>query len=464
MNTQRLYHTLPYPLRVVAASCRGYYLKWWRYGFESEELVRAALERESWSQEDWKKWQEERLAAILERAVTRVPYYREYWAGQKRSGKKAGWQEIETWPVLSKEILRQNPRAFVADDVKFSRLYCDRTSGTSGTPLLVYINRGTLHSFFALFEARLRRWHGIGRGERWAILGGQKVVPLDSRRPPYWVFNAGLRQLYLSTYHLSEESAVAYVDKLRRFAPTHMIVYPSSAAILASAMLERDMLPPRLKAIFSNAELLKPQQRHLISRAFRCPVINTYGMGEMVSAASECAEGRLHLWPEVGKMEILNDCDDSHVERGKVGRFIFTSLLNKDMPLIRYEIGDRGSVPLTEEECGCGKKLPLIHSIEGRNNDMVVTGDGRRIFWLNPVFYGLPVKEAQIIQETVDKIHIRYVPAPEFHPTVKDEIMKRLRQILGNVEVSLEALDRVPRGENGKFRAVVSHVSSVHRG
>jgi hypothetical protein len=28
----KLYHHLPYPLRVLAVSARGYYLRWWRYG------------------------------------------------------------------------------------------------------------------------------------------------------------------------------------------------------------------------------------------------------------------------------------------------------------------------------------------------------------------------------------------------------------------------------------------------
>ena len=53
---------LPYPLRVAAASAKGYYLRWWRYGPETERLVEEALERESWTSTQWKSWQEERLA------------------------------------------------------------------------------------------------------------------------------------------------------------------------------------------------------------------------------------------------------------------------------------------------------------------------------------------------------------------------------------------------------------------
>jgi len=71
----KVYHRLPYPLRVLAASVRGYYLRWWRYGPETERLVEEALERETRSPQQWKVWQEERLAYVLHRARHKVPYY-----------------------------------------------------------------------------------------------------------------------------------------------------------------------------------------------------------------------------------------------------------------------------------------------------------------------------------------------------------------------------------------------------
>ena len=66
----KLYERMPYALRVVAASARGYYLRWWHYGRETERLVEEALERETWSPERWKAWREERLAYVLQRAVS----------------------------------------------------------------------------------------------------------------------------------------------------------------------------------------------------------------------------------------------------------------------------------------------------------------------------------------------------------------------------------------------------------
>ena len=91
INGLKFYHSLPYPLRVLTASLRGYQLRWWRYGKKTEELVEEAIERETWPQEKWEVWQENRLEFLLNNAATRVPFYRNYWEERHRKGDKASW-------------------------------------------------------------------------------------------------------------------------------------------------------------------------------------------------------------------------------------------------------------------------------------------------------------------------------------------------------------------------------------
>ena len=112
-NWLKLYHHLPYPLRVLTASARGYSLRRWRFGPETERLVEEAFEREHWSLERWKDWQEERLAYVLNRAATKVPYYRDHWLARRRKNDRASWEYLENWPILKKEPLRAHPHAFV---------------------------------------------------------------------------------------------------------------------------------------------------------------------------------------------------------------------------------------------------------------------------------------------------------------------------------------------------------------
>ena len=99
----KLYHGLPAPLRSVAASLRGFYLRSWRYGTETDRLVEEALDREYWSASQWKVWREERLAYVLHRAATRVPYYRELWTARRTKGDKTSWEYLENWPILEKD-------------------------------------------------------------------------------------------------------------------------------------------------------------------------------------------------------------------------------------------------------------------------------------------------------------------------------------------------------------------------
>src|SRR5262245_36625164 len=110
----RLYHRLPASMRSVAASLRGLHLSSWRYGPETERMVEEVIERESWSPEQWQTWQETRLAYVLNRAATCVPYYREQWAVRRRQGNQTFWKDLENWPILEKEPLRENPTAFIA--------------------------------------------------------------------------------------------------------------------------------------------------------------------------------------------------------------------------------------------------------------------------------------------------------------------------------------------------------------
>ena len=80
----RMYHSLPPGALSAAATLRGAYLGFWRYGAATERLVQEAHEREFWSAEEWRSYQQERLAYVLHRAATRVPYYREQWAARRR--------------------------------------------------------------------------------------------------------------------------------------------------------------------------------------------------------------------------------------------------------------------------------------------------------------------------------------------------------------------------------------------
>jgi phenylacetate-CoA ligase len=215
-----------------------------------------------------------------------------------------------------------------------------------------------------------------------------------------------------------------------------------------------------MRVAISNAEPLFDHQRERITAVFGCPTRDTYGMAEIVCAASECEAGKMHQWPEVGMIEVLRDRSDEPAGPGETGRIVATGLLNADMPLIRYDTGDRGVAGGGSIPCDCGRRLPLLGSLEGRCDDVLVTSDGRRIGRLDPVFkLGLELREAQIVQKSRLDFCVRYVPTSEFREQHLRQIEIGLRRRLGETaEIRFERMERLPRTSTGKFRAVISEV------
>lgn len=437
---------------------RGYQLRRWRYGPETEQLVAEALERDHWSSEQWKTFQENRLAFVLHRASTQVPYYSGQWSERRRKGDRASWEYLENWPILEKEQLRAQATTFVADDCDPRNMFHEHTSGTTGKPLDLWWSREAVRQWYALFEARIRRWHGVSWRENWITLGGQLVVPFSRKTPPYWVRNRQMNQMYLSSHHISPKTVKDYAEALKRFGPSHIIAYTSSAVLLARyAHDEGISFAGSLRAVITNAEPLLDWQRQILEQVFSCRIIETYGQAEAVAAASEDHDGRLRFWPESGLLEIVDD-NDQAVPQGESGSFITTHLFNADMPLIRYRVGDRG-VLSPQAQKSVHNRLPVIERIEGRNTDMLVAQDGRRVFWINPVLYNLPIQEAQIRQDAIGQITLLYVPAASFSEETKRTIQARLRERIGEVSVIFERVSQVPRETNGKFRAVICNLS-----
>jgi phenylacetate-CoA ligase len=430
-----------------------------RYGSDLKNLMSESTEHETWSLEQWKSWEEGQLARLLHHSAIQVPYYRELWAERRKNGDQASWKELQNWPVLHKEALRAKPYSFLADNYNTHRLWEEHTSGTTGMPLTIRMSKSAVRQWYALCELRWRGWYGLSRHDRWGIFGGQMVTPFTRKKPPFWVWNLGLNQLYLSSYHISPQNAATYIKAFRKHQLTYLLGYASSLFSLAQLSLEQKLDIPVLKAVVSNAEPLYEHQREIISKAFQCPVYDTYGLSENVCAASECLHGNLHLWPEVGVTEILDDDKDIPVSKGETGRLVCTGFLNPAMPLIRYDVGDRGFL-LHDVKCACGRKLPVLGGIEGRADDVIQTSDGRRIGRLDPVFKNdIRIREAQIIQESLNLITVKYVPASGCSNEDLEILADRIRDRLGDIKITFYSHKQIPRSSNGKFKAVVSNLN-----
>jgi phenylacetate-CoA ligase len=104
--------------------------------------------------------------------------------------------------------------------------------------------------------------------------------------------------------------------------------------------------------------------------------------------------------------------------------------------------------------------MPVIKEVVGRIKDVVIGTDGRQMVRFHGIFVNQPhVIEGQVIQETLEHIRVKIVPAVGFGPEDVQDIIHRVQQRLGwEVKVSVETVKTIPRTKAGKFQAVISHV------
>ena len=246
-----------------------------------------------------------------------------------------------------------------------------------------------------------------------------------------------------------------YITALNKFKPKYIYGYASALFMLAYEAKKQNLNLPQVEVILNNAEPLYQHQRELISDVFQAPCRDTYGMAETVAAGSECKYGTLHAWPETGIWEIL-DSKDSPVGNRKVGRLISTGLLNKEMPMLRYDSGDLISID-KDYSCKCSRTLPAIIKVEGRNDDCIITSDGRKIGRIDSVFKSdLNIIEAQIIQISKNCLIIKIVPDKDYGAADNQKIKRELEDRIGEMEITFEIISNIPRQKNGKFKTVVS--------
>lgn len=238
--------------------------------------------------------------------------------------------------------------------------------------------------------------------------------------------------------------------------------YPSALYAVAQYALDHGQRPAKARAVFTSAESLTDYMRTAIEDAWQAPVYDRYGAVEGCVSASQCEHGRYHVNSEVGIIEIL-DQEGRPAAPGIEGEVICTGLHNTLQPLIRYRIGDTARWAV-DQDCPCGRQLPILEGIDGRVEDVCYTADGRRIVRFDTVFKGVAhVREAQVTQETLGLFTITVVPTDGFGEDDVQQIRKNFQLHVGEVAVNVLRAAALPRTASGKFRAVICRLSSEEK-
>jgi len=459
VKTQSVYERLPRPLQDLACTWAGRQRYRARFTPHFERTLAQLESHEGASLATLHAYQQGRLVELVNRARLNVPHYRAQDLPVFDSGDDPakGLREIlDAFPVLEKQAYRNAPESFLAEDIPADRRLSGKTSGTTGSALPLWYTSESLAEEYAVVW-RLRRRQGVRLRNPHFTFGGQLIVPLGQKSPPFWRTNHWSHQTLFSLYHMTEENLPAYVDAMHDLPVTYVEGYPSSIHRLSRAMIDADRRLPagRVKAIFPSSESLLAFHRRDIEDAFATRIYDRYGTSEFAVSMTGCSEGNLHLDMEFGIVEVeVSEETDDWVR----GALLVTGFANDATPFIRYRIGDVGT--RSKHPCPCGRAGEVFLDVDGRVEDYVVTPDGRWIGRMDHVFKEqLEIAEAQILQDDASAIEVRIVPRAGFDAAAETSVLNEIRMRLGEeIRIDLRRVREIPREANGKFRAVKSRV------
>jgi phenylacetate-CoA ligase len=396
------------------------------------------------------------LKAILRHAFGTVPYYRRTWAAAGvHPNDVHELRDLENFPVVTKADLRAYEAEFLSTAYHGQKLVVKRTSGSTGVPLTIRLDEPGKQWKYAC-TLRSDEWSGWRLGQRVAkVWGNPEYRKFGLKgRVRNWLLD---RAVYLDTVELTDARVREFAATIRRHRPGLLFGHAHSLFLLAEKLKAEGVTDVRPNGIISTSMPLHGWQRTAIEEVFGVPATDRYGCEEVSLIASECEYHR--------GLHVNADSVYTEVEGDPTGPLVVTDLTNLAMPLIRYRTGDH--VTASGRTCPCGRGLPLIEKVEGRDADFVVSPSGSLISGIslteNFALRIAGTAQIQIVQEEVTLLRLRIVPSDEFGAESRQQIAGLVEELFGPaMRHDVELVDAIPQEPSGKYRFCISKVAPRH--
>lgn len=341
-----------------------------------------------------------------------------------------------------------------------------QSTGSTGEP--VSVQRSALNGLiWRAMTLREHLWQRRDFSQSLAVVRAQLAEEDTARRGVSWPdWGPPVNHLFASgpSHGMNLQTDIQHqADWLRQIQPAYLLTYPNNL----SALLDLAEANPtdlaglaRLKQVRTIGETLHDFLRERCRQVLGVGIADLYSTQEIGVIALECPQGGgYHVMSEGLVFEMLRD-DDQPCAVGETGRIVVTDLHNFATPLIRYDLGD---LAVADEPCACGRGLPKIRRILGRQRNLLRLPDGRRYWPLVGAFSFrdiAPVRQYQIVQRSFERITLRLAVERPLTMAEEKGLSEKLLEFLGHrFAVDFEyCAPAIPRGPGGKFEDFVCEI------
>ena len=412
-----------------------------------------------WSADRLQQRQLQQLALVVRHAAQTVPFHETRLAPFATiPPDDFTLERLREVPLLSRANVQENSEALRTRELPagHGKTHEVSTSGSTGRPIRV-LGSSISGLLFRTLGLRYHLWH-----RREFDQTNMSIRLVSGNRPKKrefqgWAsgFSRGPAFAYCATLSLPELYAGLFEHE-----PVYLQSYPSILRGLIEQSIADGQKPARLREVRTYGGVVDPDLRELCTDAWGVPIVDNYSAMEIGIIALQCPETlNLHVQSESVLIEVLRD-DDSPCLPGEVGRVVVSVLHNFATPLIRYEVGDYAEVA---EPCSCGRGLPTLKRIVGRQMHLFTLPDGRRVvpYVSSGKFQALgPIQQFQIIQKTLEDVEVVFATS---RPVTEDEqaaLLAHLREHLhADFNYQFRYVDEIPRGKTGKFEMLRSDLA-----
>jgi len=407
-------------------------------------LLKPLLAHEALSPEQLQHYQQQQFSAMVRFAIGHTDFYRDSYQGIAGPD----FQSTEL-PVLTKQTVLEQRDAMVAGGLDQAGLKLGYTGGSTGKPLAFYYNDEKIE-YMRAGMMRSYRWAGWQPGDKVLNFWGARQDVRKPLTPGDRLRHYAAAEQTVGAFEFGERELLDWARHIQSWKPTLLQGYASILAELALFVQGQHLrMPSTIKGIFSTAEVLYDWQRAAIESAFSCAVFNQYGSREVPNIGLQCAQGNFHVFSDLVKLESM-PVDGEH-------RLLVTSLTNRVMPMIRYELGDLGR--LLDGQCGCGSPFPMLALDVCRKNDLIVTPAGQKIYpsyFVHLLDGQSGIEQFQFVQTGPGSIVLRLCAVQGVVAVVEQALRPRLLADLGrDLTFRVERVEAIPRSQSGKHRFVI---------